>query len=266
MEKGAERDAGRAMETVTGLETQGGDAPSRVSAVRREMSEAEMIAGARAGDGTAFEAIMRRNNRVLFRSARSILGNDAEAEEVVQETYLKAYTRLGGFDGRARLTTWLVRIAVNDALDRLRRRMPGADLDELTDRSMSEQTTLAPSTGTNSAALADTASPEASAARGEIRLLLERAIDALPQAQRTVFVLRALEQFSVEETSDSLGIPEATVKTRFHRAKRQLRSNLSATLETTLGDSFPFAGERCDRIVAGVLARLELDSDGLPDP
>lgn len=227
-----------------------------------EMTEEEMIAGARAGDGTAFEAIMRRNNRVLFRSARSILGNEAEAEEVVQETYLKAYTRLDGFAGRSGLTTWLVRIAVNEALDRLRRRMPLADLDELTDSSMSAGTSLTPSM----AALGGMASPEASAARGEIRDLLESAIDALPQAQRSVFVLRALEQFSVEDTSNSLGIPIATVKTRFHRAKRHLRRSLSNTLQSALGDSFPFAGRRCDRVVAGVLARLGLESRGPPEP
>ena len=202
---------------------------------------------------------MRRHNRLLFRTARSILKHDADAEEVVQETYLKAYVHLDGFAGSARLSTWLVKIAVNESLSRLRRRMPVTYLEGLSEESMIE-----PANPVQPLRTPD--SPEASAARGEIRALIELAIDELPQAQRAVFMLRAIEEFSVEDTSDCLGIPKDTVKTRFHRAKRHLRKSLADTLQSALADTFPFAGRRCDRIVAAVLGRLGLESRGLSPP
>jgi len=224
------------------------------------LSEDELVSRVRQGDGTAFEAIMRRHNRLLFRTARGILKHDTDAEEVVQETYLKAYAYLDGFARNSRLSTWLVKIAVNESLSRLRRRMPVTNLESLSDEMMVDperQAHPAPRVPEN---------PESAAARNEIRRLLELAIDDLPQAQRAVFMLRAIEEFSVEDTSDCLGIPKDTVKTRFHRAKRHLRRALSETLGSALADTFPFAGRRCDRIVAGVLGRLGLESRGLSPP
>jgi RNA polymerase sigma-70 factor (ECF subfamily) len=218
----------------------------------RRGSDAELIAAVRTGEAAAFEAIMRRHNRLLFRTARAILQNEADAEEVVQETYLKAYLNLGGFAQQARLSTWLVKIAVNESLARLRRRMPGGPAGALTESQMTAETHHA-APGLTAAVQH---SPEAAAAQGEIRRLLEAAIDALPQAQRAVFMLRAVEEFSTEDTADCLGIPADTVKTRLHRAKLQLRRSLQRSAAAALGDTFPFAGQRCDRIVAGVLDRL----------
>ncbi|MEO3428278.1 RNA polymerase sigma factor [Pelagibius sp. CAU 1746] len=214
---------------------------------RRDDGDAALLAAARQGDVGAFEAIMRRHNRLLFRTARAIVHNDADAEEVVQEAYLKAFLHLAGFAGTARLSTWLVKIAVNEALARLRRRMPATPLElgaePATEASMIIDPTMADS-------------PEARAAQGEIRRLLEAAIDDLPQAQRAVFMLRAVEEFSTEDTAVCLGIPADTVKTRLHRAKRQLRRRLQRGVASALADTFPFAGARCDRIVAQVLAQI----------
>lgn len=240
------------METATaGMSP--GFTPGSTSDEFRSASDAELIAAVRGGDAQAFETIMRRHNRLLFRTARAILQNEADAEEVVQETYLKAYLHLGGFAQQARLSTWLVKIAVNEALGRLRRRMPGGPPEAFAESSMTAETSItAPS-------LSPAAStPEAAAAQLEIRRLLEAAIDALPQAQRAVFVLRAVEEFTTEDTADCLGIPAETVKTRLHRARQHLRRSLQRRVESSLSDTFPFAGARCDRIVTGVLNRLAL--------
>jgi RNA polymerase sigma-70 factor (ECF subfamily) len=197
-----------------------------------------------ARDPDAFEQVMRRHNGRLFRVARSILSNDSDAEEALQDAYIRAFAGIAGFKGEASLATWLTRIAINEALVRLRRRRPDtAPIEE-------------------GLALADPRpSPEQDAARRELRGVIERALDALPAAFRAVFVLRALEQMSVEETAAALGIREETVKTRFFRARRHLREQLGAELAAALGDSFPFAGARCDRLVAAVLGRLAIPLD-----
>jgi RNA polymerase sigma-70 factor (ECF subfamily) len=194
---------------------------------------------------------MRRHNRTLFRTARAILRDDAEAEDALQEGYLQAYRALPDFRGESRLSTWLVRIVANEALMRLRRQtrraqivpMQSADatpgLEDLSDNAMDNQR------------------PEPSAERAEVRRLLESQIDALPDAYRTVFMLRAVEELSVEETAAVLQIPEATVRTRFFRARSLLREALAQKIDLAYADAFAFAGERCDRIVAAVLARLQ---------
>ncbi|MEM7222192.1 MAG: RNA polymerase sigma factor [Pseudomonadota bacterium] len=210
--------------------------------------EAGLVARARRGEEAAFVAIMRHNNQRLFRIARSILKDEAEAEEVVQETYLTAFTHLEGLVEVTCLSAWLARVATNQALMCLRRRQPTTELNEVSDQEIA----LEPIGG------AAPDSPEAAAARSEIRGLLESAIDDLPLDFRTVFVLRALEEMSVAETADCLGLRQETVKTRFHRAKRGLRRSLSAQLQATLVEAFPFAGRRCDRIVAAVCQRLGL--------
>lgn len=203
-------------------------------------SEEALVFRLRAGDRAAFEQVMRRHNGRLFRVARSILSNDSDAEEALQEAYIRAFSGIAGFKGEASLATWLTRIAINEALMRLRRRRESAPIEE-------------------GLALPDPRpSPEQNAARRELRGLVERALDSLPAAFRAVFVLRAVEQMSVEETAAALGIREETVKTRFFRARRLLREHLGEELAAALGDSFPFAGERCDRLVAAVLRRLPL--------
>lgn len=244
------------METAAGMKISSETGPQ--GAPPRQDSEARLIAAAQGGDTAAFEAIMRAHNRLLFRTARAILLNEADAEEIVQEAYLKAFLNLKRFAGESRIETWLVKITVNEALGRLRRRMPSAAIERATEAQMSAQTELHIPAVTPRPA----ASPEAAAAQGEVRRLLEAAIDALPQAQRTVFMLRAVEEFSTEDTADCLGIPADTVKTRLHRAKLQLRRSLQRSAAAALADSFPFAGARCDRIVAAVLRRLGLPPDG----
>ncbi len=212
------------------------------------VAEAELVARAAAGDGTAFAALMRRHNQLLFRTARSILQSDAEAEEAVQEGWLSAWRALGRFRAESRVSTWLVRIVVNEALGRLRRRP--AQVIPLEAAMLSND----PKTR---AALTDAPErgPEQQTARAEIRRLMEARIDLLPEAYRTVFVLRAVEEMSVEDVATALDIPEATVRTRFFRARGLLRESLAQEMDTALTGAFGFDGARCDRITADVLAR-----------
>jgi RNA polymerase sigma-70 factor, ECF subfamily len=211
--------------------------------------DAALAARAAGGEPRAFETIMRRHNRLLFRTARSILKNDEEAEDAVQETYLQAFHALGGFRAEARLSTWLVRIAVNQALGRLRRR--SADVIPL-DSAMEATEALTEIWMDKD----PNGQPEFAAVRAEMRKLIEARIDKLPDAFRTVFMLRALEELTVEETAAVLDIPEETVRTRFFRARSLMREGLLRDMDMAYADAFSFAGKRCDRIVARVLAKL----------
>ena len=210
---------------------------------------AELAALAARGDSGAFEALMRRHNRMLFRTARAILRDDAEAEDALQEAYLQAYRSLASFRGEAQVSTWLARIVANEALQRLRKQTRRADIVPL----------LQPADGTQLEQVMDSdidKAPEMTAARHQMRRLLESQIDALPEAYRTVFMLRAVEELSVEETAAVLDIPAATVRTRLFRARSMLRETLAQKIDIACEDAFSFAGERCDRVVAAVLARL----------
>lgn len=218
--------------------------------VSEQSAEADLIARAIAGETAAFERIMRRYNQKLFRTARSILMQDADAEDAVQETYLRAWRELASFRSDASLSTWLVRIAVNESLGRLRRR--SAQVIPL-DAAMN---TIEPEVQA-SLCVADQLQPESGAIRAQLRTLLETRIDRLPEVFRTVFILRMVEEMTVEEVAESLGIQEATVRTRLFRARSLLREGLASDLDLTLGEVFSFDGARCDRIVAGVLARIE---------
>ncbi len=215
----------------------------------QNLNDTELAALAAAGDTAAFEAIMRRHNQLLFRTARSILRHDDDAEEALQDAYLRAWRSFIGFRAEARVSTWLVRIVINEALGQLRsRRSQVRHMDATID--ISEQH--------DQSNLEDDADhgPERVAMRSELRRLMEKHIDALPDAFRTVFMLRAVEELSVEETAAVLEIPEATVRTRFFRARSLLREGLSHDFDFAISDAFSFAGARCDRIVANVLARL----------
>jgi len=220
--------------------------------------EAALVSLARQGDATAFRAIMDRHNRRLFRVARGLLRDSAEAEDVVQETYLRAFGGLGGYTGASSLSTWLIRIAMNEALGRLRRRRNVVALDRIAEPVAGEGGERAPviPIPLREPTVSD---PEHAAARAEIQRLLEQAIDDLPDPFRLAFVLRFVEQMSVEETALCLGVPEETVKTRVHRAKRRLRATLGARLAPALTGTFPFAGARCARISESVLRRLGID-------
>lgn len=218
-------------------------------AVSQHTADTELATRASNGDELAFETIMRRHNRLLFRTARSILKSDAETEDALQEAYLHAWRALGSFRADAKLSTWLVRIVVNEALARLRRR--GAQVIPL-------DTAMDATEHEVQAWMEDDPDrqPERIAMRTEVRQMMEARIDMLPDAFRSVFMLRAVEELSVEEVAQALDIPEATVRTRFFRARGLLREGLSRDVDLAIGDAFSFAGARCDRIVAGVLAKL----------
>lgn len=225
--------------------------PATLEAAHQGMPDAEIARRIATGDQDAFRLLMRRHNQALYRTARSILKDDAEAEDAVQEAYLRAYRAMGGFRDEAKLSTWLVRIVANEALARLRQRSRGAEVIRLDNDAQPD--TEAAEENVNQAMPEQ---PEAGALRAETRRLLEHRIDALPDAFRTVFVLRALEEMSVEETALALDIPEVTVRTRFFRARGLLREALAREIDGAFAGAFSFAGARCDRIVAGVLARL----------
>jgi len=210
--------------------------------------EKELVHLAAQGNAQAFEFIMRRHNRLLFRTARSILKNDTESEDVLQEAFVKAWRALTSFRDDAKLSTWLVRIVVNEALGRLRR----------------QSATIIPLDANGIATEAEhalemnaPAHPESQAMSGQMQKLIESHIDALPDSFRTVFVLRAVQELSVEETASALDIPEATVRSRFFRARGLLRESLARNIDLATADAFAFDGVRCDRIVAAVIKRLD---------
>ena len=213
-------------------------------------TDGEFVERISAGDQAAFALLMRKYNRVLFRTARAILRDDAEAEDALQEGYLAAYRAMPSFRGDARLSTWLVRIVANQALARRRKLVRSAEVISLEGPASDEAEGYAESGSS------DPGTPERATLRGETRRLIETSIDALPEAFRAVFILRAVEEMSVEEVAASLEIPEATVRSRHFRARGMLREALSRQIDTALEEAFSFAGERCDRVVAGVLARL----------
>ena len=199
----------------------------------------------------AFESLMRKHNGRLFRIARAILKDDAEAEDALQDAYLDAYRKIEGFRGGSQLATWLTRIVINQALGRLRRQKRERVVVPFGRRRHERP-------NDQSVELRDdkSESPTNAALRAEVRRMLERRIDELPVAFRAVFVMREVEDMTVQETAECLSIPEATVRTRLFRARALLREALARDLDTATTDIFPFAGQRCDRIVAAVLRRI----------
>jgi RNA polymerase sigma-70 factor, ECF subfamily len=228
---------------VNVLESEG--APSQAALLLekyRAVSDEEIASRVLAGEQQLFELVMRRHNQRIYRTVRSILRDEHETLDVMQEAYLNAYAHLRDFDGRAKLSTWLTRIAVNAALGRLRRAGRFESLAEM-DEEQSPMISLMPT-------------PEQGASDLELRAILEAAIETLPPAFRTVFVLRVVEQMSVAETADTLDIPEVTVKTRLHRARGLLQRRLTDGVDAALPRLFGFHLTRCDRVVEGVFAML----------
>ncbi len=207
----------------------------------------------RAGDRDAFSDLMRRYNRRLYRVARSVLRDDAEAEDALQDAYLQAYRALPAFRGESALGTWLTRIVVNAALMRQRKTGRLADVIELGADFGSDDAILPRDR------LDEPAQPELAALRAQTRRLIETGIDKLPAAFRTVFVLRAVEELTVEETAATLDIPESTVRTRYFRARAMLREALAREIDFAIEDAFGFDGARCDRIVDAVRRRLDAE-------
>jgi RNA polymerase sigma-70 factor (ECF subfamily) len=215
-------------------------------------SDQELVDLARGRDEAAVRAITQRYNRRLFRVARSILRSDAEAEDVVQETYVRVFTGLDMFRGEAAFSTWITRIAMNEALGRLRRRPQTLDWDVYGANRSQADIIHFPASAANS-------DPEKAVAQIEIRAMLERAIDELPDAFRTVFVARLVEGMSIEETADLIGLQVETVKTRLHRARALLRTKLEKQLGPALTASFPFDGARCARMTEALVRRICAD-------
>jgi RNA polymerase sigma-70 factor (ECF subfamily) len=205
-----------------------------------------------------FETLMRRYNSRLFRVARAILRNDAEAEDAVQDAYLQIYRKLHEFRGDSQISTWLTRVVVNAALMRVRKQKRSVVVP--LQKPSAEQ-------GGAPLEMEDqrSASPSDITFRAEIRRILERRIDELPLAFRTVFVMRDVQDMSVQETAEALGIPEATVRTRLFRARALLRVSLQREFDDASVDVFSFAGERCDRIVANVLRLVSSETQDAPD-
>ena len=212
----------------------------------RRASDYEVVQSVIGGNQAAYEKIMRRYNRRLFRLARGILNDDDEARDAVQESYVRAYFRLSQFRGPHGFASWLCRITINEAMNRARRRtrLERAEVGDLRAATASQ--------------------PENQAHSAELLRRIEVAIAELPVEFRTVFMLRGVEQLSVAETAEFLDLNPATVKTRFHRARKRLRARLCQEIDGAISQAFGFDGPRCDAIVAHVFTRLA--GAGLPDP
>jgi RNA polymerase sigma-70 factor (ECF subfamily) len=221
------------------------------------LADEEVVARVLAGDGALFEVLMRRYNQRLYRTARAIVRDEAEAEDVMQETYTRAYAALGQFEGRAQWSTWLTRIAVNESLARVRRggRFVSREAVGEEDLGDGRDTEQSPMNDERQASLRRTG-PEAMASARELGGFLERAIDELPDTYRTVFVLREVEELSTAETAACLDITEELVKVRLHRARNELRRLLDERLGAATREVFDFHASRCDRVVAAVFGRL----------
>ena len=207
---------------------------------------------ARQKDRDAIRLIIKQHNQRLYRIARAIVRNDSDAEDVLQEAYARAFAGLDGFRGEARLGTWLARIVTNEALGSLRRRRPTIDIGAVSmSPTLSAQVIPFPDANR-------VPDPEMTMVQSEIRTLLERAIDKLPSAFREVLIARLVEGMSVAETAELFRIPPQTVKTRLFRARALLRAEMERHIGPALGDIFPFAGERCERLTQRVLTRLGL--------
>lgn len=207
----------------------------------------QLVRRALARESDAFRAIMKAHNQRLYRIARGVVRNDSEAEDIVQEAYVRAFASLGAFRGDSSLATWLSRIVINEALGRLRKRRRTVAMPE--PQAEIIQFPLNPSDD-----------PERTMAQRQILKLVEQATDSLPDVYRTVFVARVIEGLSIEETADLLGVRPETVKTRLHRARALVRKALDDQIGPVLLDAFPFAGRRCERLTSAVMRRLGLES------
>lgn len=216
-----------------------------ISTALSAMTDEEVVERVRAGETALFEVIMRRYNQRLYRVARSILGDGGEAEDVMQEAYVRAYLHLSQFEGRARFSTWLTKIAVHEALARLRNRQRFIEIDAASG-----------STEGNMTPRSRTPSPEEEMLTHTLQIVLETAVDNLPDTYRSVFMLRDVEGMSTAETAESLDIREETVKVRLHRARALLRKEIYAQTGAATTAAFQFGQGRCDRLVSAVLDRI----------
>jgi RNA polymerase sigma-70 factor, ECF subfamily len=218
-------------------------ASAAVLTASNPLSDEEIVSRVLDGDTPLFEVLMRRHNERVYRAARAILRDDREAEDTMQEAYVNAYAHLAQFDGRARFSTWLTKIAVYEALGRARRRGRYETFDETQPESFMQA--------------ASQPDPERQAFGRELGRLIESAVDHLADGYREVFMLRQVEGLSTAETAEILGVSEEVVKTRFSRARRAIQRDLAERTGAASATAFTFGQARCDRVVAAVLARLK---------
>jgi RNA polymerase sigma factor (sigma-70 family) len=211
-----------------------------------ELSIVQRIAG---GDRAAFEVLMRRYNRRLYRLARAVLRDDTEAQDALQDAYLRAYRSMGQFRGDAALSTWLSRLVLNECNARVRRSSRRENIISIV--------SATPNMDAYSEAAEPGESPDHLTAREQMRRVLEQKVGELPEVFRVVFVLRSIEDLSIEETAATLAIPPETVRSRHFRARGMLRESLAKEIDLAQADVFEFGGRCCDRVVASVLARLD---------
>lgn len=212
------------------------DAMDVLSAATRALSDEEIVAQVLGGEVPLFELLVRRYNQRLYRATKAILKDDAEAEDAMQEAYVRAFVKLDQFAGEAKFSTWLTKIAVYEALGRLRRRKRQEEVpDTMKSRDNPERTVYAL----------------------ELRAAIEAAVQKLPPIYRAVFVLREIEELSGSETAACLGITEETVKTRLHRARMLLRSRMAQTVDRALSRAFSFGDRRCDAMTAAVMENIQ---------
>jgi len=205
------------------------------------LSDSDIVRRVVAGDGALFEILMRRHNQRIYRAVRAVLRSEDDVEDVMQQAYINAYQHLGQFAGDAQFSTWLTRIAINEALRRRKRaRVVGEGEDSVTISLVED----------------DAPDPEQQASTAELRELLEREVTALPDTYRLVIMLRDVEGMSTAETAASLGISEDVVKTRLHRGRGMLRDNLYRRAGVSLQSLYTFGNARCDRVVAAVMAQI----------
>lgn len=210
--------------------------------VMTNLTDEELVPRIVSGDRALFEVLMRRHNQRIYRAIRAVLRTDADAEDVMQEAYLSAYQHLHQFEGRAKFSTWLTRIAVNSALAR-RGKREGNGMTDSDDDSLEALESMAPD-------------PEQETLASELRDVMEREVAALPDSFRSTFILREVEGLSTTETAEVLGISEDLVKTRLHRARTTLRDRLYRRAGISMESLFSFGNARCDRVVAAVMERI----------
>ncbi len=214
-----------------------------------ELSDREVIARVRAGEIALFEVLMRRYNQRVYRVARAVVKDETEAEDVMQQAYINAYTHLDQFAERAQFPTWLIRIAIFEALSRRRRQRSTEPLDTVDANGDDMETVKSPE-----------ADPERQAYAGELKRLLEASVDALPEPYRLVFMLREVEGLSTAETAEGLDIGEEAVKTRLHRARAMMRRELFERAGASGSEAFNFHLSRCDALVRVVFSRIRAEN------
>jgi RNA polymerase sigma-70 factor (ECF subfamily) len=212
----------------------------------QSLSDEEVIARVRAGETHLYEVLMRRYNQRLFRTIRSVIAADVDAEDVLQEAWVRAFEHLDQFAGKAAFSTWVTKIALYEALGRMRKGKRFTALENNDGEIMAEA----------QRGMTNTDDPEKQAIRGELGQAIQLAVDRLPETYRSVFVLREVERLSTIETAQCLSLSEEVVKTRLHRSRAMLRRDLEGWMGPALSETYAFMGHRCDRVVTTVMERI----------